>query len=231
MRRGTGILLVLIVLGAAYAAWSTTFRTTHVRMRVTIDVDENGVEKIGSGVFELSYFTTLDALVVDGRDASPKIKGYAVTVDMGRRGLLFLTFEDALRTTAEQIARNKIVFCGLSDIGCLPFAAYGKLVQPQDETYASERKSLALLLNQSGPRDVPFVVLPRLARLPDDKVGTPLVTVSPFDLAASFGPGVRLKNIVLSLTDEPITPPPQSWPIWLRVPGFVGTLNGGSSYE
>jgi hypothetical protein len=202
MRQGTGILLVLIVLGATYAAWSTTFRTTHARMRVTIDVDDSGVEKIGSGVFELPYFTTLDALAADGRDGPH-----------------------------QWISRNRVVFCGLSDIGCLPFAAYGRLVQPQDETYASERKSLALLLNRSGPRDVPFVALPRLARLPDDKVGTPLVTVSPFDLAASFGPGVRLKSIVLSLTDEPIMPPPQSRPTWLTVPGFAGTLNGGSSYE
>jgi hypothetical protein len=44
-----------------------------------------------------------------------------------------------------------------------------------------------------------------------------LVPVSPNDLAASFGPGVELKRVILQLTDDPITPQPENWPKWLKV--------------
>jgi hypothetical protein len=36
--------------------------------------------------------------------------------------------------------------------------------------------------------------------------------VSPYDLAASFGPGVELKRVTLELTDDPITPMPEYGP-------------------
>jgi hypothetical protein len=32
---------------------------------------------------------------------------------------------------------------------------------------------------------------------------------TPDDLAASFGPGVQLKRVILQLTNDPITPPPE----------------------
>jgi hypothetical protein len=101
--------------------------------------------------------------------------------------------------------------CGFIDIGCLPAAAYRT---PIINRPLSERKSsLKQLLRQSGPRDVPYSVLPALARfsttggvrlLPssDSEAPRELVQVSPHDLAASFGPGVQLKRVTLELTDN-----------------------------
>jgi hypothetical protein len=43
--------------------------------------------------------------------------------------------------------------------------------------------------------------------------------VSPFDLSASFGPGVELSRVVLELTRGASTPAPQIWPQWRKVKG------------
>ncbi|TAI60520.1 hypothetical protein CWO89_40235 [Bradyrhizobium sp. Leo170] len=81
------------------------------------------------------------------------------------------------------------------------------------------------MLRQSGPRDVPFVILPKLVRFRDITPQT-LVRVSPYDLAASFGPVVSLKRVVLQLTDDPITPPPNIWPQWLTIKHQNTVLRG-----
>jgi hypothetical protein len=73
---------------------------------------------------------------------------------------------------------------------------------------------------------VPFAVLPRFGRFLDISNPLTLVPVSPYDLAASFG-GVELKRVVLQLTDDPITPPPENWPQWLKEKGqMAGKLRG-----
>ncbi|MEP6785059.1 MAG: hypothetical protein ABI898_04875 [Sphingomonadales bacterium] len=59
------------------------------------------------------------------------------------------------------------------------------------------RKSIALAL---PPRDYPLLVT--FADVHDPKS---VVRVDPADLEATFGPGVRLKAIIVAATDEPIT--------------------------
>ena len=98
---------------------------------------------------------------------------------------------------------------------CLPFEAYGQ--RDVRIHYYDREASLKTLLRQSGPREVPFVALPKLARFQSGDDQRLLVHVSPNNLAATFGPGVALKRVILQLTDDPITPPPKIWPQWLTV--------------
>ena len=91
----------------------------------------------------------------------------------------------------------------------------------------SEKKAaLYELLRQSGPRAVPFIVLPKLARFRDAGDRHKLVPVSPDDLAASFGSGVQLKRVILQLTDDPVTPQPQTWPLWTTAERQNSGLSG-----
>jgi hypothetical protein len=102
----------------------------------------------------------------------------------------------------------------------MPFVAYKltKLIVSISSSFHSERKAaLTELFRQSGVRDVPLAVLPKLVRFGDINDPHTLVQVSPYDLAASFGPGVTLKRVILQLTDDPITPPSETWPTWLKV--------------
>jgi hypothetical protein len=143
--------------------------------------------------------------------------------------MLFLTFTNAERTPDQIPAVNKQLFCAVDDMWCLPFAAYdepGTVIGTN--TYSKRKAALHELLRHSGPRDVPFICLPKLARFLNVDGQQKLVPVSPDDLAASFGPGVQLKHVVLQLTDDPVTPQPQIWPRWLKEQGhaYVGILSG-----
>ena len=100
---------------------------------------------------------------------------------------------------------------------CLPFEAYGERGTTVATHYDDRKAPLEALLRQSGPRDVPFAALPKLARFRDGDDSRLLVHVSPYNLAATFGSGVELKRVVLQLTGDPITPPPKVWPQWLTI--------------
>ncbi len=41
--------------------------------------------------------------------------------------------------------------------------------------------------------------------------------VDPRDLAAAYGPGVRLVGVTFELTHDPVTPIPSVWPSWLKL--------------
>jgi hypothetical protein len=62
---------------------------------------------------------------------------------------------------------------------------------------------------------VPFTVLPEFVRLVDVNVPSSLQTVRPDDLSTSFGAGVVLKRVIIQITNDRITVPPESWPRWL----------------
>jgi hypothetical protein len=217
----TGILIASIAL-----IW-IRIHPVHVRYRLTVEVQNDDRIETGSSVVEVAY--PMEDLF---SDALPDVRGsgYAPTVDLGEKGLLFLSFSDPTRTPVQWKERNDLMSCGYSDIGCMPFVAYKltRLIVSSSSSFHSERKAaLAELLRQSGSREVPFAVLPTLLRVRDindlpmhaSRFGNPprnRVGVSPYDLTASFGPGVELKRVVLQLTDDPVTPPPEIWPQWLK---------------
>lgn len=219
-----GIFAGLVALAVGYV-W-LSFYYIHVSYRLTVEVQDGDQVKTGSSVIDVSYAMQPD-FVWGGPNSHPRFVGYAPTVDLGEKGMLFLTFVNATRTPDQKRARNKVVFCPMDDLWCLPFAAYdkpGTIIYTS--TFSQRRAELDELLRQSGPRDVPFISLPELARFLDIKDPQTLVPVSPDNLAARFGPGVQLKRVVLELTHDPVTPPPAIWPQWLKEKGqtYDGTL-------
>jgi hypothetical protein len=206
--------LVIAVIGYFWL----NFYSVHVRYRLTVEVQDGDQIKTGSSVVDVSYSIQPDgANNLGGANVYTKHVGYAPTVDLGEKGILFLTFRSATRTPDQIRAFNKQVFCIIDDMGCLPFAAYGKRGPNALYPYSQQKPELNELLLQSGPRDVPFIALPEFVRFQDINDPHTLVRLSPNDLAASYGPSVSLKRVILQLTDDPVTPPPQNWPQWLKV--------------
>jgi hypothetical protein len=115
--------------------------------------------------------------------------------------------------------RNDLMRCGYSDIGCMPFVAYKltKLIGSDSSLHSERKAALTELFHQSGVRDVPLAILPKFVHFGDINDPHTLAQVSPYDLAVSFGPGVTLKRVFLQLTDDPITPPSETWPLWMKV--------------
>lgn len=176
--------------------------------------------KTGSSVIDVSYSIQPDwAADLGGWDTHPTPVGYAPTVDLGEKGLLFLTFANAPSGPEYHDGRNRNqqISCPLDDIGCLPFAAYFQPGTQIGLPYSQQKAALDQLRRQGGPRDVPFVILPKLVRFRDINDPQTLVRVSPYDLAKSFGQGVSLKRVILQLTDDLVTQPLQSWPHWLTI--------------
>ena len=223
-------LVVLVIAAIVFVLFG--FYDVHVRYRITVEVQDGDKIKTGSSVIDVSYSIEPDYISWAGPNSRlGAIVGYAPTVDLGEKGLLFLTFVNADRTPDQIRARGKALFCLMDDLWCLPFAAYDKpgtgvIARP----FSRRKAELTELLSHSGPRDVPFILLPELARFRDINDPRTFVPVSPDDVAASFGQGVQLKRVVLQLTDDPITPAPQIWPQWLKKDRqYVGTLKGAKS--
>jgi hypothetical protein len=43
-------------------------------------------------------------------------------------------------------------------------------------------------------------------------------------LSAAFGPAVALKRVILQLTNDPVSPVPDSWPEWLPKMGYLMSI-------
>jgi hypothetical protein len=211
-----GIVAGLVIAGVVF--FTVIYPTIHVRYRLTVEVQDGDQIKSTSSVIDVSYAIYPDDFVnLGGPNTHPRRVGYAPTLDLGAKGLLFLTFANVTRTPEQRIERNKQVLCPLDDVGCLAFAAYDKPGTKIGSAQSEQRVALYDVLRQSGARDLPFAVLPKLVRFGDINDPHTLTPVSPYDLAASFGPGVKLKRVILQLTDDPVTPPPEIWPQWLNV--------------
>ncbi|MCC8978930.1 hypothetical protein [Bradyrhizobium acaciae] len=195
-----------------------------MRYRLTVEVQDGDQLKAGSSVIDLSY-NIEPSWSPSQFNSFPVPVGYAPTVDLGEKGMLFLTFDHAARTPAQQLERNKQVFCLFDDLGCLPFAAYRK--SGGGIEFKQKKAALDELLRQSGPRDVPFIALTQLIRFVDENGEHKYLTLPPDNLARGFGEGVELKRVILELTTDPVTPRPDSWPNWLKEKGQMSaTLKG-----
>jgi hypothetical protein len=200
------------------------FYAIHVRYRLTVEVQDGDQIKAGSSVIDVAY-NIEPTWSPSHFNSFPVPVGYAPTVDLGEKGMFFLTFSNATRTREQRAERHKQVFCLFNDIGCLPFAAYNKPGGAAD--FPRKKAALDELLRQSGPRDVPFIALPELIRFVDIDGQHRYVTLPPDDLAVSFGAGVELKRVVLQLTDDPVTPLPAIWPHWLKEKGQMSAVLKG----
>ena len=206
--------IVAVIFGGicfgGYVAWSVIYPTIHIRYRLTVEVKVADQIKTGSGVIDIAYPIYPDDFVYLGgsTDYRPVI-GYAVTVDLGDKGMLFLTFKNG------KSGREQTIRCLMSDIACLPFAAYGGN-ETVGGAYSREKASLQALQAQSGPREAPLSDLPALIRFRDINDPSSAEIISPVDLAAAYGSGVSIQRVVVELTDVPVTPMPSNWPSWLK---------------
>ncbi len=203
-----------LVVAAVYGCVSLVFPKYHVRFRLTVEVKDGDQIRTGSSVIEVDY----SFMNIGPDNGYRPYFGFAPTVDLGAKGLLFVTFLNAGRWPQTIIElKKRLYLCVLWDVACLPFYAYataGSL--PVAPAYSDQKAALHQLVRQSGPRDVPFIALPQLVRLPDINDKTTMRIVSPTDLSTSFGSGVELSRVVLELTNSAITPKPQIWPQWSR---------------
>jgi hypothetical protein len=216
----TFAVLAIVVVGYIWL----NFYDIHVRYRLTVEVQDGDQIRTGTSVIDVSY-NIEPSWSPSHFNSFPTPVGYAPTVDLSDKGLLFLTFSNAARTPEQKAERNRSVSCLFDDIGCLPFAAYHKSSGAAD--FNQKKAALRELLGQSGPREVPFAALPQLLRFLDIDGQRRYLNPLPEDLAVYYGAGVTLKRVILQITDEPVTPRPEIWPDWLKEKGQMSAVLKG----
>ena len=95
---------------------------------------------------------------------------------------------------------------------CFPFVAYD-LSQSYDPS--SGLAAVRELQTKEGSVEVPPDKLPMLVRFRNVNDGNTIEELDPRDLAAAYGPGVRLARAQFEFTTDLVTPMPAIWPKWL----------------
>ena len=155
------------------------------RFKMTVEVETPQGLRTGSGVMEVSAAKTTKILP-EQNAVSTIFKGEAVLVDLPG-GTLFALVSD--------------IGSGYS-LASASVKSFDPLTGPEGKYVASIGK---LGETSSLGRSVPIRDMPKLVRFRDIRDPKTVELVDPDDLAKSFGPGVQLKSIVLTVVDEPVT--------------------------
>lgn len=176
------------------------------RYRLTVEIETSEGVRTGSSVIEVST-------AVAGRNSIPtpgvvshRLRGEAVTVDLGTRGLLFAL----LRSDDNSDWASNVMFGFAPEMPAV-YDSDGKF----DSTAHFHARFTAMLKNREpivlpqrfrGSRYIEGgFARPMLVRFADIADPTTVEKVDPDNLAASFGPGVKIKRIIVQLTDDPVT--------------------------
>jgi hypothetical protein len=205
-----------IIIGGLYAAYLVILPTAYLRYRLTLDVDVDGVTHTGSGVVEIAYQPLPDWLVNMGGGShfGGEMRGCAITVDLGERRLLFIVNSRPMLVDPKT---DLPALPKLASLNMLPFIAYG-LSQSYDPS--SGLAAVHQLQTKQGSVEVPPDGLPMVVRFRNINDGDTLEELDPRNLAAAYGPRVRLARARFEFTSDPVSSMPKTWPKWLASAHF-----------
>jgi hypothetical protein len=208
--------LALGILGACTFIWPRAI----VHARITVEVETPEGLKTGSAVNQLGY-SLEPAIGTTGLNVGMR-HGEAVAVDLGSRGVLYALLTGRSPRTGEP------------DQGYTQAGMYMKLVAKATYQGAGDRAFIYAVRAANGKAELPAQLIPFMVRFRDEKDPKTVEAVDPENLAASFGPGVRLKRVTIEtvaggvfpfnmfgITGEPLTSG-----IEKRL-GWLPALNGG----
>jgi hypothetical protein len=196
-----GVRIVLAMIFAALAYWWIAYPDYSWRQKMTIEVEAAGQIFTGSSVAEVvsrnNYFNARYATAPPWRQ---EIRGEApfVTLPDGRTIFALLSSANDLEYTGNIAGRSLLNRQGR--------------VWGHDELKAIVRSDEVMVL--------PAENYPLLVTFTDINDPTSVRRVDPGNLAATFGPGVSLKQITLEITDDAATTGPiESLLPWLETVG------------
>ncbi len=169
-----------------------------INYRFIVEVDDNGVTRSGSSVWQFKITENLDRT-----SYSPEFHGEAVAVDLPGRGTLFVlarALGSDMQIVAEKLFRPEAE------------AAAGRL-SPRHElnraigrlTGAAKPVPCSQVAGAATPLSWARDFCPGMVRFrdPDDPVSVEGVKIG--NLESAFGPGVRMKGFVVEITDADVT--------------------------
>lgn len=201
-----GVIGLLGATGMALLAGCGLLGSNSYRFRMVVEVETQDGLKSGSSVYEVRAGNTLGFLPEEAkRDWA--VKGEAVAVDLPDGKTLFAL----LKTNAKH-----------GDMASLS-------MQALDPAFKNDIVESAMRIEDrtgvNGSAEVPIEIYPMLVTFTDIADPSSVKLVDPADLAASYGPGVKLKRITVEITDDPVTSGIEKRLGWLEAVGRQrGTL-------
>lgn len=176
------------------------------RYRVTVEVDTPEGLKTGSSVIEVKTSRSGDHSIPSPNMLSYKVRGQAVTVDLGQRGKLFALLDSNGYGVWAQGGLEMVV----------PPTPVEQATKMADEYGYRRARALALKGPQELPRHLasqrpppkpsdPPAAYPTLVRFRDITNSKSIERVDPDNLAVTFGQGVKLRRITLERSYDPVT--------------------------
>lgn len=193
---------------------SCGFSSEEVRYRVKIEVKTPEGVKSGSSVMAFKIAPGFPQAY------SPTFRGDAVAVNLGHRGVLFMTLSDITAMLPENVFRRT-----------------GLLYEMPKEDQSDRVKILNFLSEQVGAKaEIQCVRKPfnaeclSFVRFRDINNPMSVEAVERENLAASFGYGVRMQKMMIEITDDDVTTGIEEKLPWFRqIKG--GYLHGGSTSQ
>lgn len=173
---GIFVVLAVLLVGGVSTWWKQEFPSGSWRYRITVDVETPEGLKTGSVVRETQ--SSVGIRIGDSGGGGAGTIGEAIVVDLGKRGCL-------IGTLPEGDELSKV-------IGNYPPAT------PEGIKYYSNLKEGKASLMQKG-------LLPHFVTFKNMNDPMTVENVDGRDLSKTFGDGVKLKDITLEVTTEPIT--------------------------
>lgn len=184
-------IIVIVTLGALAGIIGWNYLTgppSTLRYRLTLKVDVDGQPHIGSGVIETRWGDQRYASSLAGGVAwHVFVKGEAVVIDLGERGLMFATLD------------------GRRDSRCNDPPSLVAAVLGRTSVGGMTPDLLRRISEDTSPSKVDADCIPMLVRFGDPTNPKTAQLVDPNDLSAAFGSGVKLAEATIAITDEQVT--------------------------
>ena len=163
----------------------------------------------GTGVVAIAYQPLPEWLVNIGGGShfGGEMRGYAITVDLGERGLLFVVDS---RPFLEDPKTHLLALPERRASALLPFRRLWAVGVYDPTSGLSPLHQI-----KTGSVELPPDRLPLVVRFRNIDDGDTIEELDPRDLAATYRPGVRLARARFEFTADPVSPMPQTWPKWL----------------
>lgn len=189
-----------------YAALSFTLagcrKSAAASYRITVEIDDHGVLRSGTAVWRVRTQSA------SFNDVVAHLDGDAVVVDLPGRGPLFATLEG--RGQGGNLIRGGRLL-GVPSILFGDGARMRRHEMPLHSSAFDDLNATGQMIGATGRlecRDGQQPVeydCPYLVRFGDPARPSTVQPVNPYDLAATYGPGVRLVGITITITDAPVT--------------------------
>jgi hypothetical protein len=179
-------------------------RPVDIGYRLTITVNDNGVQRVGSGVWRVETFPSANS------DATTsKFFGETIPVEMGDKPTLFVTVVGSDRF-GNPATNGDLQLYGSHLFGLVAREVRGEKRSGRTPTPIEQQRELEGMIGQIATLDCenpptsvtrcPFMVLFR-----DINDPRTVEVVEPTDLAKNYGLGVKMLPISVQLTDDHVT--------------------------